>query len=42
MILRKACVPHSIVPEKIIKEDLQIGPPLDKVSAESRQNGQME
>jgi len=36
------CRTPAIVPEKIIKEDLQIVPPLDKVSAESRQNGQME
>ena len=32
-------MPHSIVPEKIIKEDLQIGPPLDKISVDGHKNG---
>lgn len=39
-LLRKSWVPHSIVPEKkIIKEDLQIGPPLDKISGDGHKNG---
>ena len=32
IILRKYCNPHSVVPEKVIQEDLQIGPPLNKKS----------
>lgn len=38
IVLRKSCVPYSIVPEKIIKEDLQIGPSLDKISGDGDKN----
>ena len=33
------CGPNSIVPEKFIKNDLQIGPPLNEISAEDQKNG---
>lgn len=32
-------MPHSIVPEKSIKKDLQIGPPLDKIGGDGHKNG---
>lgn len=32
-------MPHLIVPEKKSSEDLQIGPPLDKISGDSHKNG---
>lgn len=32
-------MPHSIVPEKSIKEELHIGPPLDKISGDGHTNG---
>jgi len=39
IILRTYGSPNSSVPEKVIKEDSQIGPPLDKISGEGHKNG---
>ena len=39
LILRTYGSPNSAVPEKVIKEDLQIGLPLDKISGEGHKNG---
>ena len=39
LILRTYGSPNSAVPEKVIKEDLQIGLPLDKISGDGHKNG---
>ena len=39
LILRKYCRPNLINTEKNIKEDLKIGPPLDKISGDGHKNG---